>query len=117
MEAIAKSTATNELSSSGALLQTADDSLVCEQEDKATQTKPQHAIKIPRIGFIAKSYFVYWTPMFDIGLHNDHLWRSIDHVIHLQQFDHFPKRRLVRHEQQSIDGAQLRQLFDLVQAF
>jgi hypothetical protein len=91
MDAIATSTATNELSSSGARLQTADVSLFCEHEVKATQTKPQHAIKTPRIGFITKSYFVYLTPMFDIELHNDHFWRSIDHVIHLQLFDRSPE--------------------------
>ena len=84
MEVIATSTATNELSSSGALLQTAEVSPVCEHEDKATQATPIHAIKVLRIGIIAKSYFVYSTPMFDIELHNDHSWQSIDHASHLQ---------------------------------
>ena len=88
IETIATSTATNELSSSGARLQTADVSLACEHDDKATQTKPQQAIKIPRIGLITKSYFVCLTPKFHIDAHNDHSWQSIDHVIHLQQFDH-----------------------------
>ena len=84
MDAIAESTATSELSSSGARLQTADVSLVCEHDDNATQTKPKHANKMGRIGLITKSYFVYSTPKFHIGAHNDHSWRSIDHVIHLQ---------------------------------